>query len=150
MKKTLLILVAIVFAVTACDKQTYVDGNYSATYDEPSNGWNTVLEFTLTDDMISNVDYDDFNDAGDRKSADSAYNANMQNAVQTSPEVFIPLIVAALENATIVPSFEPLDVDAVTGATGFFKKANTLMEAALNAAVNGEPTNVVVTRPTDK
>jgi major membrane immunogen (membrane-anchored lipoprotein) len=149
MKKTLLILVAIVFAVTACDKNTYVDGNYSATYDEPSNGWNTVLEFTLTDDEISNVDYDDFNDDGDRKSLDSAYNADMQKAVDTKPEVFIPVIESYIQNATIVPSYEPIDVDAISGATGFIEKANTLMEAALNAAANGESTEIVVPRPTE-
>jgi major membrane immunogen (membrane-anchored lipoprotein) len=150
MKKTLLILAAIVFAVTACDKQTYVDGTYKATYNEAdSRGWNSVVEFTLTDDMISNVDFDDFDSNGNRKSEDTAYNARMLDiGGVTNPEAYIPQIEAAIANATIVPSYEP--IDAVTGATGSSNSANELMEAALNAAVDGEPTNVVVTRPTDK
>ena len=150
MKKTLLILVAIVFAVTACDKQTYVDGTYKATYNEPdSRGWNTVVEFTLTEDMISNVDFDDFNADNMRKSEDSAYNARMlEIGGVTNPKTYAPQIEAAIANATITPSYEP--IDAITGATSSSNSANMLMEAALNAAVDGEPTDVVVTRPTDK
>jgi sex pheromone cAD1 len=147
MKNKLLVLVAVVYAVTACDKQTYVDGTYTASFNEPYKGWTTILEFTLSDDNIAELDYDDFDDAGDRKSQDSAYNALMQDSVNTKPEVFIPLIEAAIKNTTIVPSYEPIDVDAITGATSFFKKANTLMEAALNAAADGGPTDVIVPLP---
>ena len=149
MKKTLLILVAIVFAVTACEKNTYVDGSYSATYNEAdSRGWNTVVEFTLTDDVISNVDFDDFDSDNNRKSQDSAYNASMLDITGvTNPETYAPQIEAAIANATIVPSYEP--IDAITGATGSSNSANMLMEAALNAAVDGESTDVVITRPTE-
>jgi major membrane immunogen (membrane-anchored lipoprotein) len=154
MKKTLLILVAIVFAVTACDKNTYVDGNYSATFDEPHYGWTSVLEFTLTDDVISDLDFDDFDEDGNRKSEDEAYQDRMYNdgfvlvdgdTVRTNPETFTPIIVSALSNATIVPEYEP--IDAVTGATSSSNNANALMEAALNAAVDGEPVEVVISYP---
>ena len=149
MKKTLLILVAIVFIVTACEKQTYVDGTYSATYNEPdSRGWNTVVEFTLTEDMISNVDYDEFDGEGNRKTEDTDYNVRMLDmGGVTKPETYAPQIEAAIANTTIVPSYEP--IDAITGATGSSNSANALMEAALDAAVEGEPTNIVVTRPSE-
>ncbi|MCF8346431.1 MAG: hypothetical protein K9G38_04400 [Bacteroidales bacterium] len=149
MKKTLLILVAVVFAVTACDKQTYVDGTYTATFDEPHYGWTDYVSFTLTEDVISNVDYDALNADGDLKSTDSAYNANMlANAdVATNPETFMPQIEAAIANTTIVPEYAP--IDAITGATGSSSNANALMEAALNLAIDGEPTDVTISYPAE-
>ncbi len=144
MKKTLLILVAIVFAVTACDKQTYVDGTYYATYSElDSHGWNAFVEFTLTEDVVSDVDFDYLDSAGNRKSEDSAYNANML-AIRgiTNPAMYVPQIEASLANATIVPDFDSIDV--VTGATSSTLNANVLFGAALEAAVDGEPASVTV------
>jgi major membrane immunogen (membrane-anchored lipoprotein) len=143
MKKTLLILVAIVFAVTACDKQTYVDGDYSATFDElDSHGWNAFVEFTLTEDVISNVNFDYVNADGVLKSTDSAYNARMLSIAGTNPATYVPLIESAITNTTIVPEYEA--IDAVTGATGSSENANLLMEAALEAAIDGEPKDVVL------
>ncbi len=145
MKKTFLILVAIVFVVTACNKNTYVDGDYRATFDSPSNGWTDYVSFTLIDDQISNVDYDAVNAEGDLKSTDSAYNANMGSQRDTKPEIFMPQIEAAIANTTIVPEYEP--IDAISGATGSSADANLLMEAALNLAVDGEPTEIEISYP---
>jgi major membrane immunogen (membrane-anchored lipoprotein) len=150
MKKTLLILAAIVFAVTACDKQTYVDGNYSATFEElDSHGWNAFIEFTLTEDVISNVNFDYVNADGVLKSEDSAYNARMLSITGvTNPETYVPQIEAAISNTTIVPEYEA--IDAITGATGSSENANLLMEAALEAAVDGEPTDVTIPQPVEE
>lgn len=148
MKKTLLVLIAIVFTVTACEKQTYVDGTYTATFDEPHFGWTDYVSFTLTEDVISDVDFDAVNDAGDLKSTDSAYNANMlenTTGTPTNPETYMPQIEAAISNTAIVPEYEP--IDAISGATSASENANALMEAALNAAVDGEPTDVVISYP---
>jgi major membrane immunogen (membrane-anchored lipoprotein) len=150
MKKTLLILVAIVFAVTACDKQTYVDGTYTATFDAADDrGWNSVVVFTLTEDVISNVDFDDFDAEDNRKSEDEAYNDRMQELTGvTNPGVFTPQIEAAIENAEIVPTY--VAFDAITGATGSSGNANALVEAALEAAVTGEETEISIARPTEE
>lgn len=150
MKKTLLILVAIVFAVTACEKNTYVDGTYSATYEElDSHGWNAFVEFKLTDDVISDVDFDYLDADGNRKSLDTAYNANMLRIRGiTNPETYCPQIEAAIAATTIVPEYEA--IDAVTGATGSTENANMLMEAALNAAIEGEPTDVTIPQPVEE
>ena len=149
MKKTLLILAAIVFAVTACEKQTYVDGNYSATFDEPHFGWTDYVSFTLTGDEISNIDFDALNAAGDLKSTDTAYNANMwaNSDPQNKPELFMPAIEAALANTAIAPEYEP--IDAVTGATGSSENVNLLMEAALEIAAEGDVTEVVISYPAE-
>jgi major membrane immunogen (membrane-anchored lipoprotein) len=148
MKKTLLILAAIVFAVTACEKQTYVDGSYKATFDSASHGWTDYVSFTLTGDEISDVDYDAVDAAGNLKSTDTAYNNNMGSLRDTKPEIFMPQIEAAVANTTIVPEYEP--IDAITGATGSSGNVNLLMEAALNAAIDGEPTEVVISYPAEE
>ncbi len=159
MKKTLLILAAIVFAVTACEKQTYVDGTYEATFEEPHYGWTEYLTFELTGDEISNVDFDAVNSEGDLKSTDEAYNENMftdsaYNArmdaagkVPTKPELYMPLIESALANATIVPEFEPVDI--VAGATSSSVNANALMEAALEIAAAGDGNDVIIAYPAE-
>ncbi|MDF1572642.1 MAG: hypothetical protein P1P82_13615 [Bacteroidales bacterium] len=149
MKKTLLILAAIVFAVTACEKQTYVDGTYTATFDEPHYGWTDFLTVTLENDAVTEVDFDGVNDAGDLKSTDSAYNANMwaNSDPQNKPELFTPAIEAALSNATIIPEYE--EIDAVTGATGASENANLLMEAILDIATEGDVSEVVISYPAE-
>ncbi len=147
MKIKFFIITAFIFILTTCDKNTYVDGTYTATFNEPKNGWKTILEFTLNDDVITELDYDDFDNDGNRKSRDSAYNTEMEDAGNPKPEYFFPLIEAAIINTPILPDYEPIDVNALQGATEFFENANILMEAALNAALDGKTTEVVVPRP---
>jgi major membrane immunogen (membrane-anchored lipoprotein) len=149
MKKSLLILAAIVFAVTACDKNTYVDGTYKASYETvESESWTDYVSFTLTGDEITNVDYDAVDAAGNLKSADSAYNARMASMRDTKPEIFMPQIEAAIANTTIAPEYEAFD--AISGATGSSEDANLLMEAALDLAIDGDPTEVVIARPVEE
>ncbi len=147
MKKTLLILVAIVFAVSACNKSTYVDGTYKAQYDEiDSHGWQAWVEFTLTEDVISDVDFDYYDANMNRKSEDSAYNARMLSITGvTNPELYSPQIEALIANATIVPQFDSIDV--VTGATHSCHDASALVKAALEAAVEGTPTMIELVQP---
>ncbi|MDA3823118.1 MAG: FMN-binding protein [Bacteroidales bacterium] len=147
MKKTLLILVAIVFAVTACEKATYMDGEYSATYSEiDSHGWNAFVNFTLTEDVISGVDFDYLDADGIRKSEDADYNERMLSIMGiTNPETYVPQIEAALADATINPQFD--SIDAITGATSSSHNATILFKAALDAAIDGEPMDVVLTQP---
>lgn len=138
MKKTLLILAAIVFSLTACDKQTYEDGIYKVTFDQAdTHGWTAFLEFNLTADELSDVDFDYLDADGNRKSLDTAYANNMFPVAGTSPDLFCPELETRLQAATIVPEFEP--VDAVSGATGSSEDANHLMEVGLEWALSGEP-----------
>ena len=143
MKKTLLILVAMVFALTSCTKSTYMDGDYHATYDQlDSHGWNAFVSFTLTEDVVSDVDFDYLDSAGNRKTLDAGYNERMLSIRGiTNPETYCPQIEAALAAATIVPEFDSIDV--VTGATSSTKNANELFKAALEAAVDGTEETVL-------
>jgi major membrane immunogen (membrane-anchored lipoprotein) len=146
MKKTLLILAAVVIA-GACTKNTYVDGTYTAKFNEPSHDYTGYLDVTLVDDEISALDYDYMNDTVDLlKSEDEAYKQRMLGAGrETSPDVFIPQIEAALMNATIVPEFDSIDV--VSGATGSSGDANYLMHHALDLAKTGEQDLIEVGYP---
>jgi major membrane immunogen (membrane-anchored lipoprotein) len=155
MKNTLLFLVAIVFAVTACNKQTYVDGTYTAKYDAiDSHGWQASVEFTLVEDVISNVDFDYFDAEGNRKSEDAGYQDRMYNlsyvlvgtdTVRTKPETYCPELEAQIEAATITPSW--VDIDGVAGATSSSLNANTLMAAGLEGAIVGDPTTIELVQP---
>ncbi len=150
MKKTLLFLVAVVFAVTACEKQTYVDGTYEAKFNEPSHSYTGFLEVTLVNDEITALEFDYMNDTVDLlKSEDEPYAQRMINAGrETTPDVFIPQIESALRNTTIVPEFE--EIDAVSGATGSSGEANYLMQQVLDLAVDGEPNSIEVGYPVEE
>ncbi len=146
MKKTLLIFVAILFAVTACEKSTYIDGTYKVSYDAPHYGYTAFIEFTLSGDEVSGVDFDYWNDAGDlRKSEDTEYAGNMFPVAGTSPDIYIPVLESQLEATVIVP--ELVDIDGVTGATGSTASANHLFGVALEAALSGEPSEQTVGYP---
>lgn len=145
MKKTLLIFAAFAFALTACDKSTYVDGDYTVTYDqEDSHGWTAFLEFTLLEDAISDVDFDyTATDDGRLKSTDTAYASRMLSfGGTTTPDEFIPALEAQIANATIVPDY--VAIDGFTGATGSSGDADILLEAGLEAALEGTTTVTVV------
>lgn len=149
MKKTLLFFVAIVFVVSACDKTTTVH----VTYDElDSHGWNAFVEFVLSEDgeSVSKVDFDYLNADGIRKSEDSTYNANMLafGGGITNPEAYCPQIEEALASATIDPQFD--DIDVVVGATHSTENANALFKAGLEAAVDGEYTEITIPQPVEE
>jgi len=153
MKKLLFILVAVLFTVTACEKAMYVDGTYKATFaDFDSHGWNTFLEFTLTEDMVSDVDFDYLDSTGNRKSTDAGYQERMKaysyvlvdgDTVRIGPADYTPEINANVASATINPSFT--GIDAVAGATHSVENADALMEVILEAALTGE--SMILTPP---
>jgi len=146
MKKTLLILVAIVFAVTACNKQTYVDGTYSVKYDAiDSHGWQAFVEFTLVEDAITEASYDYYDANMNLKSEDTAYQSRMSGIVGIGPADYTPMINANIKAATILPQFDSIDV--VTGATHSCHTANELVKAGLDAAMDGEPTVIELVQP---
>jgi major membrane immunogen (membrane-anchored lipoprotein) len=151
MKKTLLILVAIVFAVTACDKQTYVDGKYKVQFDEASHGYTAFMEVTVTADELTDVVYDAINDAGDLlKSEDTAYVNRMLNMGYTAgPDVFLPAIADRVLNATILPDVDTSTIDTYTGATGATTDAKILLIEAMENALAGEPTEEDIPLPAE-
>lgn len=148
MKKTLLILVALIFVVTSCEKSTYIDGTYKVSYDAPHYGYTAFVEFTMTSDVVSDLDFDYINDAGDMmKSEDTAYANNMFPVAGTSPDIYLPILEDQLMEAVIVPEFE--EIDGVSGATGSTAAANHLFSAALENALAGEPADEAIPEPAE-
>lgn len=154
MKKTLLLLTAIVFAVTSCSDSTYVDGEYTVEYDElDSHGWQAFVKFTLAEDVVSNVDYDYYDADGNLKSEDDGYQESMVSfsyvlvdgdTVRVGPQDYCPEIESRIEATEIVPEY--VEIDVVAGATGSSEAANDLMSKGLDAAVDGT-TEVSVPQP---
>ncbi len=143
MKNLLTVLFAVVLLITGCNKSTYVDGTYHATFDTlDSHGWNAFVQFTLTEDVISAVDFDYYNVDDLRKSEDTAYQTRMSGIVGIGPVEYIPQIEAAITSATIVPQFD--SIDAITGATHSSHNATELVKAALEAALEGTPTEIIL------
>jgi major membrane immunogen (membrane-anchored lipoprotein) len=129
--------------VTITIEGYYLSGAYHAEYDNfDSHGWKSVLDFTLTFDVIRDVD---FNEDGEKKSEDSLYNARMLLTFGINPEMFTPLIEEAIEDATIVPEYVPFD--AIAGATYSSTQANELTGAALQAAAARDPADIVLDQP---
>ena len=146
MKKILLILVSIVFMVSACEKNQYVDGTYGATYDAiDSHDWRAFVEITVSDDIITDADFDYWDATDDTlKSEHPGYNATMLAIKGINPEIFCPLIEQAILDAEIVPQFD--SINAVTGATHSSHNASELVEAALESAMDGGG-DVILTQP---
>jgi major membrane immunogen (membrane-anchored lipoprotein) len=146
MKKTLLILVAIVFVATACENNTYTDGTYAATYDAiDSHDWRAFVEITISDDMITVADFDYWDATADTlKSEHPGYNATMLAIKGTNPETFCPLIEAAIKDAVIVPAFD--SINSVAGATHSSHNASELVAAALESALDAGG-DVVIAQP---
>ena len=155
MKKLLLILVVVLFAVTACEKAMYVDGTYKATFAEfDDHGWNTFLELTITEDMVSDVDFDYLDSTGNRKSTDAGYQTSMTSysyaivdgdTVRVGPADYTPAINASIAGAVINPDFSGLD--AFAGATHSVENADVLFEAILDAALTGDVMDISVPLP---
>jgi major membrane immunogen (membrane-anchored lipoprotein) len=151
MKKTLLILVAIVFSLTACDKQTYVDGTYKVTFDAPSHHYTAFMQVTVSADELSAVVFDYINDTVDLlKSEDAAYTSRMLNAgYDAGPDTFLPAIEGYVMDATILPEVDTSTVDTYTGATGSSIDAKILLIEAMENALSGEPMDETVPAPAE-
>ena len=154
MKKTLLLLTAIVFAVTSCEYDgTYKNGDYKVKFSEPHYGWTAFVEFTLDKDEIANVDYDYLDADGNLKSENDGYQAamesnwvNLENGDSIQPGIgpqdYCPDIEAAIKQTEIVPEY--VEIDNITGATSSVKSANALMNAGLEAAIVGTEGEIVI------
>jgi len=127
----------------------YLSGTYHAEYDTlDSHGWKTSLDFTLSFDAMSEVDFDSYYMDGQRKSEDSIYNARMLSITGINPEIFTPMIESAIQNAVITPEF--IEFDVVTGATHSSGEAIELTKALLTAARNRDTSPVFLPYTDDK
>lgn len=106
------------------------DGTYTLTEKNfDTRGWKTEFSITVVDGKITASTYENVNEAGDKKSEDAEYQANMTGKVGVGPADYFPAL-----NGQLVEKQDPDAVEVVTGATNssetFKKYAKQLVEAA--------------------
>lgn len=133
MKKVLLIALVLTLALTlviGCtsnDEAQYEDGTYTAEGEPDERGWKGVVEIIVEGGEIVSVDYDEYNEANERKSEDEEYGSSMKNVSGISPtEAY-----EQLENA-LISRQDVNQVDLVSGATTSSKQFKALVNEALN------------------
>lgn len=132
MKKFLvlgLVLVLVLTMAVGCssDKAKYEDGTYTAETEFDSNGYKGTIEIVVSGGKITSVDYDELNEAGDKKSEDAEYAEMMEGVSGITPAKAYDQLEKALiskQNAD--------DVDLVSGATTSAETFKALVKEALN------------------
>ncbi len=144
MKKTFAIIAAAVMcaAVLSGCSAGMKDGTYKAEYKSyDDHGWKDYVSITVSGGKITAVDYDSLNEAGEKKSADTAYREQMEPVSKTYPEKFSK----ELEDQ-LVDKQDVKKVDAVAGATTSSNAFKILATEALSAAKSGKTDTVTVER----
>lgn len=133
MKKILalsLVLILSISILVGCQQSqdmTYEDGTYTAESEIDDHGWKGVINITVKDGKITEVNYDEFNEDGDRKSEDQDYSKSMENASGVTPADAYGQLEDALVNTQ-----NPDQIDAVAGATSSSEQFKELAKEALN------------------
>ncbi len=112
---TTLFLLALVLAGCGSDESSFPKEGANTVvvetdYDE--HGWKGKLAVTFDGNVISDVEYDEFNRQGKAKSQDQDYEDRMVPISGISPAEAFDELEASLEEAQ-----DPDSMDAVTGAT---------------------------------
>jgi len=106
------------------------DGTYTLVEKNfDKRGWKTEFSITVVDGKITASTYENVNEAGEKKSEDAEYQANMTGKVGVGPAEYFPAL-----NNQLVEKQDPEAVEVVTGATDssdtFKKYAQQLVDAA--------------------
>ncbi len=108
---------------------TLKDGTYKLVSEADKRGWHVEFTITVENGKITKSDFDNFNENGERKSANAEYEKAMKEKVGTGPAEFFKAY-----NEGLVAKQNPSDVEVVAGATNthtaFVEYANKLIEAA--------------------
>ena len=106
------------------------DGTYTLVEKNfDTRGWKTEFSITVVDGKITASTYENVNEAGEKKSEDAEYQANMAAKAGVGPADYFPAL-----NNQLVEKQDPEAVEVVTGATNssdtFKKYASLLVDAA--------------------
>lgn len=109
---------------------TYKDGTYQAEEaDFDDHGWKGQIEIKVEGGKITEVNYDEVNQEGKKKSEDTEYQENFKQ----QKNVDLTDVYETLEKG-LVEKQDPNAVDTYTGATGTTQKFKTLANEALKEA----------------
>ncbi|SDK15840.1 FMN-binding protein [Natronincola ferrireducens] len=107
-------------------EMNYEDGSYRGELEPNEKGWTSVVDIVVENGRITEVDYDELDEEGNRKSENEEYNELWESAAGISAKEAYP----ALEQQLI----EVQDVQAVeviTGATLTTKDFKEVVEKAV-------------------
>lgn len=142
-KKVIALLSSVVLTagmLVGCGSKGMKDGTYKSEFDAfDDHGWKGQVEITVADGKITDTKFDYVNEAGDLKSKDADYQANMSKVSGIGPAEFTVQYAEAL-----VEKQDPASVDAVTGATSSGSDFKTLADAAIQYANDGKTETAVV------
>lgn len=125
----MVLTLVLVFAVGCSSGADFKDGQYQAESDFDDKGYKGSIEIVVKDGKITEVDYDELDEDGAKKSVDEDYAEAMEGVSGTKPA-------QAYEDleSSLVKSQDPDKVDAVTGATGTSELFKELAKKALEDA----------------
>lgn len=138
----LLILVMLLSSCTSSDSEMH-DGYYSAeaaSFD--SYGWKEYITIYVRDNTIVTVEYNARNASGFIKSWDMDYMREMAAISGTYPNEYVRAYAVSLLNWQ-----NPVDVDAISGATHSYNSFQLLANAAIAQANAGDKQVVPVEIP---
>ncbi len=142
-KSTVLLLAAVLLCVgfTGCGNkdEALQDGYYSAEMSDYAHGWKEFVSICVSNGQLVTVEYNAKNESGFIKSWDMNYMRNMESIAGTYPNLYTRTYAAELLE---VGNAE--DIDAVTGASTSWITFKQLAAAALDQAVKGDSSKVIV------
>jgi major membrane immunogen (membrane-anchored lipoprotein) len=116
------------------------DGTYTLVEKNfDTRGWKTEFSITVVDGKITASTYENVNEAGEKKSEDAEYQANMTGKVGVGPADYFPDL-----NNQLVEKQDPDAVEVVTGATNSSDTFKKYAQQLVDAAVVGETAAIEV------
>lgn len=143
---TLLTLLTLLFSACVSEPAAPLqNGSYSVTFDDfDSTGWKAYLILHVNDQKIENVEYDYIGstaNGGRLKSEDSSYAEAMFSVAGTKPELYIRQLVESL-----LTHQDPDKIEVVSGATTSTKDFKRFAELAIEAAIKGDTSLIIVSQ----
>lgn len=120
------------------------DGTYTLEEMNYYNGYRTTFSITVEGGVVTESNYDNVNEAGESKTADTEYNESMNEVSGTDPETFIPALNEALVAALAEEDGTAADVEVITGATHSTHSFIMYAEQLINAAEKGDTTPIEI------
>ncbi|AKL94271.1 FMN-binding domain-containing protein [Clostridium aceticum] len=104
----------------------YEDDTYRGELEVNEKGWTSVVEIVVEDGKITEVDYDEVDEDGNRKSEDEEYNERWEAAAGTNALEAYPQLEQSLIETQDIEA-----IDTVSGATATVRDFKDVVRQAL-------------------
>lgn len=122
-------------------KGPYTDGVYEARLPEYEYGWKEYGKITVADGYITDVEFDALNEAGQKKTADTAYRDNMAagNTANGFPATYPEKAYGELIASFRAKEYDAEKIDGVAGATTSSENFKKIMSQLMDFVKTGQP-----------